>query len=83
MPTKVGLDGVTTSQSEEERLLTGTPFGFATKSKRVYVSEDSSGYEEVSDFEEISGSEEASAHATASQSTSSDEADSYDSTPAR
>ena len=71
-PTKVAPSGVTASQFEEERILTGTPSGSATHSKGASGSVEASGFRSV----EASGSEETSVSA------SSDEADSDDSTPA-
>ena len=71
---------VATSQSDEERTLTGTPSGSATNEKGA------SGSLGVSWSEEASGSAEVRAPATAAASASSDEADSLDSTfgaPAR
>ena len=47
-PTKVAPGVVSASQSEEERILDGTPYGSTTHSK------------DASDFEEVSGSEEVS-----------------------
>ena len=52
---KVGTSVVTASQSEEERILTGTPSVSATQSI------DASGSEELSGSKEVSATEEASA----------------------
>ena len=65
---------VTASQSDEERILTGTPSGSATNE------EGASGSLGVSWSEEASGSAEVPAPATAVASASSDEADSSNST---
>ena len=66
---------VTASQSDEERTLTGTPYGSATNE------EGASGSLGVSWSEEASESAEVPALATYAQSASSDEADSCESTP--
>ena len=71
---KVASRVVTTSQSDEERTLTGKPSGSATNE------EGASGSLGVSWSEEASGSADVSAHATAAASSSTDEADSSDST---
>ena len=73
-PKKVASGIVTVSQSDEERTLTGTPYGSATNE------EGASGSLGVLWSEEASGSAEVPAHATAAASTSSGEADSSDST---
>ena len=73
-PRKVASAVVTASQSDEERTLTGTPFGLATHEEGASVSLG------VSWSEEGSGSAEVPAPATAAHSASSDEADSSDST---
>ena len=73
-PKKVGSGVVTSSQSNEERTLTGTPYGSATNE------EGASGSLGVSWLEEASGSAEVPAPATAAASASSDEADSSEST---
>ena len=74
-PKKVESDGVTTSHSDEERTLTGTPSGSTTHE------EETSGSLRVSWSEEASGSANVPAPSTAAQSTSSYEADSAESTP--
>ena len=66
---------VTASQFDEERTLTGTPFGSATHEEGV------SGSLGVSWSEEASGSAEIPVPATAALSASFDEANSPDSTP--
>ena len=66
---------VTTSQSDEECTLTGTPSGSATHE------EGASGSLGVSWSEEASGSAEVTAPVTAAQSASSDEVNSSESTP--
>ena len=71
---KVASGVVTASQSDEERTLTGTPFGSATNE------EGASGSLGVSWPEEASGSAEVPAPATAAAPASSDEADNSDST---
>ena len=73
-PKKVASGVVTTSLSDEERTLTGTPSGSATNE------EGASGSLGVSWSDEASGSAEVPAPATAAASASSDEADSSDST---
>ena len=73
-PKKVVSGVVTTSQSDEERTLTGTPSGLATNE------EGASGSLGISWSEEASGTAEVPAPATAAASASSDEADSSDST---
>ena len=57
MPKKVASDVVTSSQSDEERTLTGTPFRSSSGSKEA------SGFEETSDTESAhsTGSNEATA----------------------
>ena len=69
-PKMVASGIVTASQSDEERTLTGTPFGSATNE------EGASGSLGVSCSEEASGSAEVPAPTTAAASASSDEADS-------
>ena len=61
---KVEPGGVTASQSEEERILTGTPS--ATQFEGASGSEDASDSKEVSSSEKVFESEEASAPATSS-----------------
>ena len=73
-PKTVASGVVTTSQSDEERTLTGTPSGSATNE------EGASGSLGVSWSEKASGSAEVPAPATAAALASSDEADSSDST---
>ena len=73
-PKKVASGVVTTSQSDEERTLTGTPSGSATNEKGA------SGSLGVSWSEEASDSAEVPAPATAAASASSDEVDNLDST---
>ena len=70
MPKKVASDVVTSSQSDEERTLTGTPSGSTTNE------EGASGSLGVSWCGEASGSAEVPAPATAAASASSDEPDS-------
>ena len=69
-PKKVASGVVTTSQSDEERTLIGTPFGSATNEEGM------SGSLGVSWSEEACGSAEVPPPATAAASASSDEADS-------
>ena len=73
-PKTVASGVVTASQSDEERILTGTPSGSATNEERA------SGSLGKSWSEEASGSAEVSTPVTAAASASSDEADSSDST---
>ena len=74
-PKKVASGVVTASQSDEERTLTGTPFGSVTNE------EGASGSLGISWLEEASGSAKVPAPTTAAASASSDEVDSLESTP--
>ena len=73
--TKVASSVFTASQFDEERTLTGTPFGSST------LDEGASGSIGVSRSEEASGSPEVPTLAIAAKSASYDEADSSESTP--
>ena len=75
MPKKVAFSVVTTSQSDEERTLTGTPSGSATHE------EEASGSLGVSWLEEASGSAEIPASTASASSASYDDVDNYDFTP--
>ena len=74
-PKKAVSGVVTASQYDEERTLTGTPFGLATHEEGASVSLG------VSWSEEASGSAEVPTPATAAQSASSDVAENFASTP--
>ena len=73
--TKVAPSVVTTFKSDEECILSGTPYGSAAQSS------DASNFEDILGSKKVSGLADASSLDTASQSDSFDEADSVDSTP--
>lgn len=80
MPTMVAPGVVTTSQSEEECILSRISSGSTAQFEKVSDSEDAFGSKEAFSFEDVLGNEVASSPSTPSQSALFNEADSADST---